>query len=309
MMSSSAGGGTGITTLVSVVIPSRDRPDLVAEAVQSVLDQDRPVEVIVIDDGSDPALVAEGPLSDPRVQIIRNKVPLGPTKARNIGLRASTGDYLAFLDDDDVWLPGKLEQCLDAAAAFPEAKVVVHRTAFEIPPSATVSSRVDLVNYPTQRYGTAQTPHVDGVMVDGQLARQVEFDETFDAAQDVDFMLELARRSPFAIIDATLAVHGSQDTPTLVGIERRIAAREQLRDKHGDILYSSSLSRSFYHVRLGHLYRRRNERAKASRGFITALRYNPLNKLAWSGLAATALSPRIVRSLSLHRRATEGGTK
>jgi len=294
-----------MTVLVSVVIPSRDRPELVAWAVQSVLDQDVPVEVIVIDDGSDPALVAEGPLGDSRVQIVRNEVSQGPTKARNIGLRASTGEYVAFLDDDDVWLRGKLSVCLEAAVAFPEAKVVVHRTAFGIPPSATDSPQVDLVDYPLRRYGTTQTPHVDGVMVDGQLAREVEFDEAFDAAQDVDFMLELARRSPFAIIDSVLAVHGTQDSPSLVSLDRRVVARERLRDKHRDVLYSTPPSRSFYHVRLGHLYRRRNERAKASREFLTALRHNPLNRLAWSGLAATALPARTVRSLSLDRRAKE----
>ena len=292
-------------TEVSVVIPSRDRPDLVARAVQSVLDQGRLVDVIVVDDGSDPAITPEGPLSDARVRIIRNDVSLGPTKARNIGLRASTGDFVAFLDDDDFWLAQKLDHCLEAARSLPEARVVVHRTAFEMPTRPTVAPTVELVRHPLEMYATIQTPHVDGVMVEGGLARSVEFDESFDAAQDGDFVLELARRTSFAMIDAVFAIHGTQDSPSLVGLDRRIAARGQLREKHRDILYSTSTSRSFYHVRLGHLYRRQNEKAKASRGFLTALRHNPFNRLAWSGLAATALPPRTVRSLSLDRRAKE----
>lgn len=298
-------GRAGLTMLVSVVIPSRDRRDLVARAVESVLDQGDDIEVIVVDDGSDPALVPEGPLSDSRVRIVRIDESQGPARARNMGLRESTGDFIAFLDDDDIWLPGKIQRCVEAAAVFPEAKVIAHRTAFETPRDALASGSVDLVTDPLERFGTTQTPHVNGVMVEARLARKVGFDETFDAAQDVDFMLELARRSSFVIIDEVLAVHGSEDAPSLVSLEKRIAARERLRRKHRDILYSNPRSRSFYHMRLAHLSRRGNDRVQASLGFLTALRYYPLNAYAWRGLCATALPMRVVRGLSLEIRARE----
>lgn len=298
-------GIAGLTILVSVVIPSRDRPDLVARAVASVLDQGDSIEVIVVDDGSDPVLLAKGSLGDSRVQIVRNDESQGPTRARNIGIRASTGDFVAFLDDDDIWLPGKVHRCLGAAAEFPKAKVIVHRVAFEIPRGATDTGSMDLVNDPLRRFGTTQTPHVDGVMVQALLAREVGFDETFDAAADIDFMLQLARRSPFVIIDDVLAVHGHESAPSFVSLDKRIAARKRLREKHQDVLYADSRSRSFYHMRLAHLYRRGNERVRASREFSTALRYSPTSGYAWRGLAATALPARAVHALSLARRARE----
>lgn len=288
---------------VSVIVPSRDRHDLVRTAVQSVLDQGIPVDIIVIDDGSDPPLTPTGPLGDEQVRIIRNEAALGPTKARNVGLRASTGDYVAFLDDDDTWLPGKLLHSLAAVAAFPEARVAVHRTAFEPPASIKEAPATKLVSEPHTGYGTAQTPHINGVLVDGDLARAVLFDESFDAAQDVDFMLELARQTSFAVIDAVLAVHGDYGAPTLVGLDRRIAARMKLRSKHADILYSTRRSRSFYHVRLAHLYRRRGSRARALRGFLTALIHDPSSGAAWRGLGAAIMPDSWVRAGSLQRRA------
>ena len=294
-----------MTVLVSVVIPSRDRRDLVARAVQSVLHRGDTIEVIVVDDGSDPALVPEGPLSDSRVQIMRNTEARGPSRARNVGLRASTGDFVAFLDDDDIWLPGKVRRCLDAAAEFPEAKVIVHRTAYAMVRGAKASGEVHIVKDPLQRFGTMQTPHLDGVMVETDLARRVGFDESLEAAQDVDFVLELARRSPFVIVDAVLAVHGVEVAPSFVGLEKRIVARERLREKHADVLYADPRSRSFYHVRLAHLHRRANHRMKAARGFLEALRCDPSNGLAWRGLAATALPDRVVRALSLELRVQE----
>lgn len=295
-----------VTPRVSVIIPSRDRPSLVRHAVKSVLDQNDPLEIIIIDDGSEPALSADGLLGDPRVTIIRNDVPQGPTQARNIGLRASSGSFVAFLDDDDVWLPGKLRRSLGSAPMFPEARVIVHRTAFVMPTSADASPSIELVYEPLRLLGITQTPHLDGVIVDGDLARDVEFDEDFDAAQDVDFVIELARRSPFVMIDAVLAVHGTYDAPSFVNLDRRIAARKRLRDKHSDVMYCSHRSRSFYHVRLAHLYRRQNKRGEAWRGFARALRHDPLNGLAWRGMAATVMPSQTVHWMS--RRRANGET-
>lgn len=112
---------------VSTVIPTRGRPGLVVRAVRSALAQTvAPYEVIVVVDGPDPATYqALLSLHDQRVRVIALETPVGGAEARNVGARAASGDWIALLDDDDEWLPAKLERQLEAAAQQPGANVIV----------------------------------------------------------------------------------------------------------------------------------------------------------------------------------------
>lgn len=103
--------------LVSVVIPTYDRPEMVRRAVGSVLAQGVPVEVIVVDDGSPEPYSAEGIAQAELVRVLRQPQCLGVSAARNRGMAAARGEYVAFLDDDDLWLPGKLSHQLERMAA------------------------------------------------------------------------------------------------------------------------------------------------------------------------------------------------
>ncbi|MGA2834477.1 MAG: glycosyltransferase [Terracidiphilus sp.] len=98
--------------LVSAVIPTRNRPLLVLRAVQSALRQTYAnLEVIVVIDGSDPATVASlGSIADPRLRIVALQENVRGSEARNIGVRNARGEWIAFLDDDDEWLPEKTEK-------------------------------------------------------------------------------------------------------------------------------------------------------------------------------------------------------
>lgn len=112
---------------VSAVVPTRDRPELLRVAVRAILDQDHPgpIEVVVVYDQSepDPSLEAlSGP--DRRVRVIRNERTPGLAGARNTGVLAATGELIAFCDDDDEWLPGKLRAQVDALAAADGAEFV-----------------------------------------------------------------------------------------------------------------------------------------------------------------------------------------
>ena len=117
---------------VSVIIPTQNRPALVRAAVDSVLRQTRPVDqVIVIDDGSDSTewLPALESLS-PTIEVACRERPGGVSAARNAGLDQARGDYLLFLDDDDLIDPRFVEQGLAALVANPRAGGVFfrHRT-------------------------------------------------------------------------------------------------------------------------------------------------------------------------------------
>ncbi len=104
---------------VTVVIPTRNRPDLVTRAVQSALAQTyQHFEVIVVVDGPDPSTVAAlDTLADPRLTVIALENNIGAANARNLGVERARGSWIAFLDDDDHWMPRKVEVQMAARPA------------------------------------------------------------------------------------------------------------------------------------------------------------------------------------------------
>jgi glycosyltransferase involved in cell wall biosynthesis len=113
--------------LVSAVIPTRNRPELVCRAVRSVLSQTiREIECIVVIDGSDAAtLQSLTEIEDPRLKVIALEENVGGCEARNLGAQAARGEWVGLLDDDDEWLPFRLEKQLAAVANSTEPVTVV----------------------------------------------------------------------------------------------------------------------------------------------------------------------------------------
>ncbi|XVX20529.1 glycosyltransferase family 2 protein [Actinomycetota bacterium] len=103
---------------VSYVMAAFNTAETIAPAVQSALDQtDAAVEVVVVDDASsDDTVEAVQSLGDPRVRLVRLEQNQGPAEARNAGLEAATGDWVAVLDSDDALLPWRTRRLLDRAA-------------------------------------------------------------------------------------------------------------------------------------------------------------------------------------------------
>lgn len=108
--------------MFSVIMPLYNKQDTVIESIQSILAQTvRDFEIIVVDDGSsdDSAARAES-VSDPRVSVLRKKNG-GVSAARNYGVVRAKGDYICFLDADDLWLPNHLEALQELISAVPDA--------------------------------------------------------------------------------------------------------------------------------------------------------------------------------------------
>jgi|HubBroStandDraft_1064217.scaffolds.fasta_scaffold00066_35 GT2 family glycosyltransferase len=129
--------------LVSVVIATKNRPRLVPRAVKSVLEQTiADLEVIVVMDGEDPETAsALGAIVDSRIHVVVNPLSLGSGTARNVGAGRATGDWIAFLDDDDEWLPTKLERQL-ALPIPPTGRVVLScRSAYVTPHGTSIRPR------------------------------------------------------------------------------------------------------------------------------------------------------------------------
>jgi glycosyltransferase involved in cell wall biosynthesis len=199
---------------VSVVIPTCNRPDLASRAVRSALAQTyEDLEVIVVIDGPDPATEeALAAIPDARLRVLtlprQGKAP----NARNQGTRAATGRWTAFLDDDDEWLPEKLEVQLKlAATAVRPSPVVATRLISRSPRSDTVMPRrlpgpeEPLSEYFTVRKGLF---YGDGfiqtstIMAPTSLARRVPFTVGLRRQQELDWTLRAVQQEDVELLYA-----------------------------------------------------------------------------------------------------------
>jgi glycosyltransferase involved in cell wall biosynthesis len=136
-MTPTPGHGDGVADtadpLVSIVIPVHNRPALLRRAVESALAQTwRPLEVIIVDDGSTdetPRVIAELTATHPEVRGVR-QINGGPGRARETGRQTARGTYLQYLDSDDLLLPRKIALQVDALIRDPDATIAYGRTRY-----------------------------------------------------------------------------------------------------------------------------------------------------------------------------------
>jgi glycosyltransferase involved in cell wall biosynthesis len=114
--------------LVSVVIPTKNRAELLRCSLRSALTQTGPaIEIVVVDDGSTDGTAAMLARDFPLVRTVRIDGPGGPSRARNVGVARSTGQWILFLDDDDLLHPEHVESLVRAAKGLPRKSVVFGR--------------------------------------------------------------------------------------------------------------------------------------------------------------------------------------
>jgi glycosyltransferase involved in cell wall biosynthesis len=118
---------------VSVIIPTYNRAHLIGRAIQSVLDQTyQDFEIIIVDDGSTDnteVVLKKFQNKDERIRYIRHDKNKGGSTARNTGIKAARGRFIALLDSDDEWLPEKLQKQLEVfESSPPEVGVVYTKT-------------------------------------------------------------------------------------------------------------------------------------------------------------------------------------
>ena len=196
--------------LVTVVIPTRGRPALLVRAIESVLLQTmNDLEVIVVIDGEDGGTVtAIQSISSPQVRHLQLPNQLGGSRARNEGVHAALGYWVAFLDDDDEWLPEKLEKQLAAARSSQSSdpivgsKVMARTSAGEFVwprklPTEPLSEYLLARNSWSQGEGLLQT---STLITTRRLLLQIGFLEGLKKHQDWDWLLR-AIRMPGAKIE------------------------------------------------------------------------------------------------------------
>lgn len=201
----------GTAPSFSVIIPSYQMGDLVGEAVTSALEQTLvPHEVIVCDDGSTDHTQKVLRSFGDRITVIR-KENGGLPSAKNAAARVATGDYVAVLDADDVYLPGRLEAMAELAAARPDLDVLNTDVYFE-KDGALLSRLSEHVPFPVEDQRAGILEHC--FMHSCAAVRRVRFwevggfDESVDFADDWDCWLRLIfAGSRVGLVDEPLALY------------------------------------------------------------------------------------------------------
>lgn len=113
--------------LVSVVLPTHNRRELLAEAIASIDHQSYsgPIEILIADDASSPPVTHSSlPACRFPIRIVNHSIPKGGAAAKNLGIQSARGEYLVFLDDDDLLAPGYVEDALTILHLHPEIKTL-----------------------------------------------------------------------------------------------------------------------------------------------------------------------------------------
>ncbi len=243
--------------LVSVVIPAYNAEDFVADAIDSVLAQSyRPVEVLVVDDGSTDATEEVVSAYDAPVRCLRRDNG-GPAAARNTALRDAQGDYVAFLDADDLWHPRKLEVqvpilqsrprvalCAGLMTAFSEPDQIEWHPLPAEPPVRPVSLRAlvmrNLVNTST-------------VVARAEAVREAgEFDEDIFGPEDWDMWRRIVQHWPALNVRAVMAAYRQRERSVSGNVLRmlennRQVVRKSLRDNPALPWHVSRRALSYLH--------------------------------------------------------------
>ena len=224
-----------MTTLVSVIIPTRNRALLLRRTLESVLKQSTEnLEVIVVDDGSTDGSGAVAAAMDPRVSVIRNPESAGVSVARNRGIASASGEWIAFCDDDDLWAPNKLQEQLTAAdtagANWVYAGDVNVNDQLRVlsggppPDPADVMARLPRCN-PLASGGS-------NVVVRSNILAEVGgFDPALRRTEDWDLWIRIAQKGPPAYVRKPLVAYRFHrgnviwDPREMVDEARRLAAR------------------------------------------------------------------------------------
>lgn len=201
---------------VTAIIPTHNRARIVVRALASALAQRAvSLEVIVVDDGStDDTAVALAAHSDPRLRAIHLPVAGGVAHARNVGASEARGEWLAFLDDDDLWAPHKLERQLAAARA--SDAVFAYGAAIDVDSEGEfrgVAAAPDPSSVPRAILDSNVVPGgaSNAIVRADLLARIGGFDESLAVFADWDCWIRATRAGGVAVCEDTVVayrVHG-----------------------------------------------------------------------------------------------------
>ncbi|MFY9528189.1 MAG: glycosyltransferase [Candidatus Acidiferrales bacterium] len=293
---------------VSVVIPTYNSAAFLEEAIQSVLGQTySDFEVVVVDDGSTDGTEYVVRSFGDRVSYLKQD-NRGVSAARNHGIHKSQGNYVAFLDSDDFWLPGKLAEQIPLLDRDAELGLVY--SDWRVTSEKGVLEPSYLSNLaPASGYVFDELVRSGFILTSGTVVRRSclddvgDFDETLSIAQDYDLWLRICYRWKIALVNKPLVIKRSWDGSLSSNLPKtaaeRIVSFEKALKNYPDMTPPSrrrvrrQLAINYWDVGYDHFDRMLLKEAR--KNFVLSLTYDWTNRRTLGYLAASCLPAPVVR--------------
>jgi glycosyltransferase involved in cell wall biosynthesis len=276
---------------VSVIIPTHNRAALLGRAVASVLEQTcQDFEIIVADDASrDETPEAIRRIGDRRLRYFRHPTARGEAATTNTGVRHAAGDYVAFLHDDDSWLPAKLERQLElfrrtspkVGAVYSGFTCVAAATGKELR-TVRPSKRGDLFSA-LCAHNWIGVPSTVMVRRDC-FARTGMFDEGIAYGADYDMWIRMARAYHFDYVDEPLVLYLVHDNRLSANYAAILRGKEAQLRKHAELFAGDKKSYSRLLLSLGVLHCYNRNLGQGRLAFLRAIRNDPFGPQAYYNL-------------------------
>jgi glycosyltransferase involved in cell wall biosynthesis len=284
---------------VSVVIPAYNRAGSIRMAVDSILRQTySDFELIVVDDGStDGTMLEVSGIADKRLRCLTLPANMGVSAARNAGIRAARGTWVAFQDSDDEWLPRKLEKQMARLSQTQNDPVGCYcgmcivgtfpgkdrgqspgsemRKSIRYIPEGTLFVVEGDLRKALLRHSLAST---QTLVVRRDALLQIDgFDEALPALVDWDCVIRLAELGPFAFVDEPLVLQYFSDNSITRSRQKRAAARARIIEKHHGLFSAHPEILAHHHVSIAGELRRLGDLAEARKSLGQARRFRPFD--------------------------------
>lgn len=230
---------------ISVVIPTYNRASLLPKAVESVLAQTvQPLEILIVDDHStDNTREVVESFNNEKVKYIVNSRKKGANGARNTGIMLAKGDYIAFQDSDDIWLPAKLEKQAAYCMEHSEVDMLFCSLSIEnlnrVVPKRKVTPEEVKPLLERGNFISTQT-----IFMKKEVAEKNLFDENLMRFQDWDFCIRISRNHVIHHLNEVLAVADVQNDSISKRVNQ-IEALKQFFHNYPELKESNLISKSF----------------------------------------------------------------
>lgn len=259
---------------VSIILPVFNRAQTVSRSVGSVLAQTyKDFELIIVDDGSADdtgRLARDFADRDRRIRCIRHETNYGQSRARNTGIAAARGRYVAFQDSDDEWLPDKLQQQVDEMGSLPPAVGMVYCLMWRVTPEGQDIFRAAKFGPDDgDLYRRGLMYAFRGIGIQSCLFRREVFDscggfdEQMKALEDMELLIRVARKYRFSCISEPLVLY--HRTPDGVSQDhvRNLGAAQYILEKYRDDIRSDRSVLAAQYRRISKLLKKVGRRSGA----------------------------------------------
>jgi glycosyltransferase involved in cell wall biosynthesis len=281
---------------VSVIIPTFNRAEFLRPAITSVLNQTfQDFEVIVVDDASkDDTREIVDRFHDSRIKYLYRETNGGEASARNAGILNSNGQYIAFLDDDDEWLPEKLSLQVDLLEHSTPRTGLVYTgySVIDKISNKTLSQRIPIRK--GEVYSYLMRENIIGapstVLLRRECIEQVGlFDENIAYGLDYDFWIRISKCFHFEFIEISLVRYYIHENRLSNEPEIILRGFQDMMNKYGkDIIFKNKGLRNKF-LSAGVLFCYKGDTRNGLRCFLYAIKVNPLEARNYFNLGCSLL--------------------